>query len=337
MNSDSQLRYHIVVDERLAGRTIKGILQGELKLSTRLLRNVNLRNQITKNGSNVYLNQKVILGDEIYVMLPSEESEVDPESMEVDIRYEDEEVLVVNKPPGYLTHPTAKERSGSILAGVAGYLKPEGLVPHSVHRLDRDTSGLLMFAKHAHSHHLFDLALRAGELHRTYCAIVLHQDAFEVPTVGTWATIDLPIAQDESKPARRVISATGQRAITHYRIVGQTKEASLVQIVLETGRTHQIRLHFSAVGMPLIGDKVYGSRLGGQRLHGDSTSWTNFPRQALHAHQLGWRHTVTKETKRVQAEPPGDMQGLWCDLGGDEAAWKHMLDDNSSLRLWKPV
>lgn len=199
-----------------------------------------------------------------------------------------------------------------------------------------------MFAKHAHSHHLFDLALRAGHLHRTYAAIVNHRDAFAVPSVGEWATIDLPIAQDEKRPSKRVISAAGQRAITHYRVVAQTSDLSLVQVVLETGRTHQIRLHFAASGMPLVGDKVYGLRSressSGVSLHlQNTTPWKSFDRQALHAHQLAWTHPVYKRTTGVEASPPDDMKNLWNQAGGSDDAWKTLMADNPALRLGKLV
>jgi 23S rRNA pseudouridine1911/1915/1917 synthase len=342
MSGGSTIDYRIHIDDRLAGRTLKGILQSEFKFSTRLLRNGILRDRITKNGEPVYLNQPVCEGDEIYIMLPKEESELEPEPMSLDIRFEDEEIIVVNKPAGCLTHPTARERSGSILAGVYAYLRPQGLVPHSVHRLDRDTSGLIMFAKHAHSHHLFDLALRAGHLHRTYTAIVNHTDAFAVPDVGEWAIIDLPIAQDANKPSRRIISAAGQRAITHYRVFAQTKELSMVQVVLETGRTHQIRLHFSAIGMPLVGDKVYGWRpretSSGANIHlKNAPPWQGFERQALHAHQLAWTHPVYKRDRGVEASPPDDMQNLWHHAGGADDAWKTLMADQPALRLGKLV
>ncbi len=106
------------------------------------------------------LNQPVSEGDKILVKLPREHSDIPPEPVDLDIRYEDAEVIVINKPPGMLTHPTARERTGTLLAGVAYHLQGQGAVPHSVHRLDRDTSGVVMFAKHAHIHHLFDIALR---------------------------------------------------------------------------------------------------------------------------------------------------------------------------------
>jgi 23S rRNA pseudouridine1911/1915/1917 synthase len=323
------ISYRININERLAGRTIKGIFQSEFKFSTRLLRDASLRDAVTKNGVHVYLTHSTELGDEIYVMLPTETTELIPHSMDVDIQYEDEEVIVVNKPSGFLTHPTAQERTGSILA--------LGMVPHSVHRLDRDTSGLIMFAKHAHAHHLFDIALRAGDLHRTYCAIIVDVGAFDVPPPGEWATIDLPIAQDMSKPSKRIISAAGQRAITHYRVMGQAGDAKLVQIVLETGRTHQIRVHFSGIGMPLVGDKAYGVRQREGKTTADANIWRGFPRQALHAHQLAWRHPVYGDEHVVRVGPPADMIDLWRALGGSDEIWQTLLTDDSALRLGKPV
>jgi 23S rRNA pseudouridine1911/1915/1917 synthase len=320
--SDHPFTYEFTIPEAWHGRKLKSLLQSELKFSTRLLRSMAPYEGVLKNGQLAYLNQPVSEGDKILVQLPREHSDIPPEPMDLDIRYEDAEVIVINKPPGMLTHPTARERTGTLLAGVAYHLQGQGAVPHSVHRLDRDTSGVVMFAKHAHIHHLFDIALRNDKMHRAYCALVWHDQAFDIGEVGEWRTIDLPIGMDPNRPSRRIITASGQRAITHYRVLGRTEHISAVHIRLETGRTHQIRLHFSAMGMPLVGDPVYGA--GSQQNPSTAALPIPFERQALHAVHLTWEHPVTHQTQTATAPVASDIRRLWVALGGDEVVWREV-------------
>jgi 23S rRNA pseudouridine1911/1915/1917 synthase len=318
--------YEFEITEALHGRRLRSILHNEYKFSTRMLRSLIRHQGVLKNGAPAYLKQPVAQGDKIRVMLPKEYSEIPPEPMEIDVCYEDREIVVVNKPSGVLTHPSAKDRTRSMLAAVAHHVQAEGAVPHCVHRLDRDTSGVVMFAKHAHIHHLFDIALRENQMHRTYVALVWHRDAFVPLTPGEWQTIDLPIGVDPHQPSRRIISASGQRAVTHFRIVGQTDEVSAVQIQLETGRTHQIRLHLSTVGLPLVGDPVYGHHPAPNS--GPSGQRDNLPipfkRQALHAVHLTWRHPVTGVENRATAPVAEDIKQLWDALGGNPNIWTEL-------------
>ncbi|WP_083521241.1 RluA family pseudouridine synthase [Alicyclobacillus kakegawensis] len=325
--------YTLRVGPERAGHMIKTVLQYELRMSRRLQRALIKSGGVYRNGQPARLIDRVEAGDWLTVELPAEASNLVPEPMPLDIRYEDAEILVVNKPPGVLVHPSAHERSGSLLAGVLDYLQPHGQVAHSVHRLDRDTSGLLMFAKTSHSHHLFDIALRAGALHRAYFAIVygLTEAACSSAFPGPWQTISLPIGPNPSRPSRRIISADGQQAITHYRVVGQAGRLAALQLHLETGRTHQIRLHCAAMGMPLVGEADYTADYS--ILPVAKNEPIAFPRQALHAYQLTWTHPVDNTRKQVQAEPPKDMRRLWTSEGGDDALWAWA----ASLPLEKPV
>jgi 23S rRNA pseudouridine1911/1915/1917 synthase len=336
--------YSITVGPEQAGRMVKHILQAELKMSRRLQRELIRSGGVTCNGKPIRMIDRVQEGDIIKVVLPKEESEIVPETMPLDIRYEDDEILVVNKPPGMLAHPTAYERTGTLLGGLVAYLKEYGQVPHSVHRLDRDTSGLLMYAKTAHSHHLFDIALRQGDMHRAYLAIVYNPDANSDASLdpssacrldpnASWQTIDLPIASDPSKPSRRIISADGQRAVTHYRLIAHCGPLAIAQFRLETGRTHQIRLHCASYGMPLVGDPDYDFSYSMRPSVRRPETRLNFPRQALHAYQLSWRHPIGGQTHVVQAEPPADMRQLWQSVGGDDRVWGWAM----SLPLTNPL
>ncbi|MCL6592777.1 MAG: RluA family pseudouridine synthase [Alicyclobacillus sp.] len=329
-----------MVDEMHSGQTIGQLLSSQLKFSRRFIRQAKRSSRVLRNGQPALLKTVVHAGDTIHITLPSETTGVVPETMPLDIRYEDSEVLVVNKPPGMLSHPSARERSGTLLQGVAAYLANHHQIPHAVHRLDRDTSGLILYAKHSNAHHLLDRALRQGNVHRTYCAIVYWGTAFTPPEVDQWDVIDLPIGADPNHPARRCIRSDGQRAVTHYRVLALAGTAAVVQIVLETGRTHQIRVHFAAVGMPLAGDPAYGReawQAAGEDPQADMLR--SFPRQALHAVQLTWQHPVHQARVCVKAEPPCDMVHLWAEIGGDPAIWTRLLADDTAqppVRLLSP-
>ncbi len=323
--------YSFQITEELAGRKLGSILQSEYKMSRRLLRHLINSDGVKVEGQTVYLTTRMEAGQRIEVELPLESSHIPPEKIDLDIRYEDEEVIVINKQPGILTHPTAHERTGSLLAGVSYYLHSSGQVPHCVHRLDRDTSGVVMFAKHAHTHHVFDMALRARKMHRLYVALVYCAD---IPKLETnedgYMTIDLPIAEDPDHPSRRVISPDGQRAITHCRIWDKVGKVAIAGLVLDTGRTHQIRLHMASVGLPLIGDRDYTMAYAGKEIPRDADSYRRMlQRQGLHAYQLHWVHPVVRSETRVSAPVYGDMMELWSELGGNDSVWDTILKSNN--------
>ncbi|MCL6453830.1 MAG: RluA family pseudouridine synthase [Alicyclobacillus sp.] len=319
------LPFVLTVTQAQAGRTVRSILESQLRLSRRALRSLITTEGVMRNGAPVYLTARVEAGDTLAVWLPVETTDLIASPQPLQIAYEDSEVLVVDKPAGVLSHPTSRERTGSILDAVYAHIAP--LVPHCVHRLDRDTSGLLLLAKHAHFHHLFDEALRRGDVHRAYLAIVHLASTDPSGNFGAgasdWETIDLPIAQAPNAPSRRVISATGQRAVTHYRVLARAARSALVMVVLETGRTHQIRVHFAAVGQPLWGDPAYGPRRDLESPDGQLIA-----RQALHAAWLWFRHPVTGHETAVFAPPPTDMRQAWCALGGQVSDWPRAEDCN---------
>lgn len=285
-------------------------------MSRRLLRKLVVENSVFVNGQQVRMSTLVSEGDSVSLQFPDEISSVEPENIPLDILYEDENVLVVNKPVNMLTHPSARERSGSLLAAAAFYLQPQGLVPHSIHRLDKYTSGAILIAKHAHAHHLFDQSLRHGLIHRHYVALVYsrHPLSLQQP----FRLVDF-IAQDPTKPSRRVIGdeLSGQEALTDVEVVAAMPPVYVCRFRLETGRTHQIRLQMASHAMPLLGDRDYTYAYSGDAESIESVHYQRvIPHQALHAYELIWRTRLESTYRRSSAPVRSEMEELWTLLKG---------------------
>lgn len=272
---------------------------------------------------------------EVYALTipPALPAEPAAEAIALDIQYEDDDLIVVNKPAGLVVHPAAGARTGTLvnaliahcgasLSGVGGVARP-GIV----HRLDKDTSGLIVIAKHDAAHLKLSGAFSVHDIERVYDAIAVGAPR---PAVGT---IDAPLARSGGDRKKMAVVAEDndrpdqRRAVTHYRIAetfgrGRARLAgdalaSLIECRLETGRTHQIRVHLSHIGHPLIGDPVYGRGPGLSGLRpGDAAAdhaiavLADFRRQALHARVLGFQHPVTGEALRFEASPPADFSRL---------------------------
>lgn len=226
------------------------------------------------------------------------ETEMTPTYMDINVIYEDDHLLIVNKPAGLDTHPSEPNQEGTLLNGVSSYLQMNGEAncARHVHRLDRDTTGAILFAKHPLAGAILDGMLEQRKIKRTYIALV------EGRLKAKKGTIREPIGRDRHHPTRRRISPTGQTAVTHYQLIEYLPKdnRSLIKCWLETGRTHQIRVHFSHLGHPLIGDKLYGGK-------------TIFDRQALHAVKLELTHPFTKEYIQIIASP-NDSPAIFPEL-----------------------
>lgn len=227
----------------------------------------------------------------------------------LDIVFEDDHLLIVDKPAGLVVHPAAGNYDGTLVNALlhhcAGRLSGIGGVarPGIVHRIDKDTSGLLVVAKTDPAHEGLSAQFARHSIERRYKAIVSG-----VPTSGT---VDAPLARSPYDRKKVAIQPRGKRAVTHYRLLKPLKDAALVECQLETGRTHQVRVHMSSIGHPLLGDPVYG-RVGHR--HRVLLKELNFARQALHAAVLGFVHPVTSETLQFESEMPADMQRLFSAL-----------------------
>lgn len=250
------------------------------------------------NGQVVKPNYKLQEGDEIVVTVPEAvELEVLPENIKLDVVYEDEDVIVVNKARGMVVHPAVGHTSGTLvnallyhcddLSGINGVKRP-GIV----HRIDKDTTGLLMVAKNDVAHESLASQLKDRKIKREYIALVHGEVAHEL------GTIEAPIGRDTNDRQRMTVTdKNAKEAITHFRLLERYKDFTLVECKLETGRTHQIRVHMRYIGHPLAGDPKYGPRRTIQ-LNG----------QALHAATLGFFHPRTDEWLEFEAPLPADFE-----------------------------
>lgn len=241
------------------------------------------------------LHMKANAGDKLRMKTcPIEDVGLPISRLPLDVLYEDDHLLIVNKPSGQLLHPTDAKHQGTLDHAVAYYFHHNGIqskVRH-VHRLDQESSGAVLYAKHPLASSLLDEQLRRKEIYREYIAIV-HGRVNQEKGV-----IDKPIGKDPHHSSRRIVSLKGDEAITHYEVMERYHNATQVRCRLETGRTHQIRVHFQYIGHALIGDKLYGGRALG------------ISRQALHAYRLRGLHPLGENEFEAIAPLPEDMISL---------------------------
>lgn len=283
-------------------RTVQEVLKGPLLLSNRMINRLTRSRGIRLNGSMPWLQRRVREGDRLQVAVrPRERADLEGEPVNFQVRYEDIDLMVVDKPAGVNVHPVRSGERGTLAHGIVHHWKEqggEGKV-RPVHRLDRDTSGLLMVAKSAYAHQLMDRELREKRLKRVYLAFLKGRLSLSHPVTGT---IHAPIARERNHPLRRRVSPQGDAAITHYRIIDEANQATKVQVELDTGRTHQIRVHFAHLGFPLLGDSLYGRKS------------SLISRQALHACELTFHHPLRSENLQITSPLPEDLKRLAREL-----------------------
>lgn len=248
------------------------------------------------NGKPCKANYRLRVEDEVAFQIPeAAEPDIEPEDIPLSVLYEDEDVLVVDKPKGMVVHPAPGHYSGTLvnavlyhckgqLSGINGVLRP-GIV----HRIDRDTTGSLIICKNDFSHQSIAAQLKEHSLNRSYRAVVHGVIAQEEGVVNA------PIGRDERDRKRMAVNEkNGREAVTHYRVLQRFREYTYIECRLETGRTHQIRVHMTSIGHPLLGDEVYGARKNPFHLEG----------QTLHAYRLGFVHPRTQAYTEVKAPLP---------------------------------
>ena len=293
--------WEMVIDDHGAGERLDKLLTEALEEESVSRTQVQdwIRNgHVQVDGRTVKPNYKVALEDRIMVTPPPTEStEIEPQDIPLDVIYEDSDVIVINKPRGMVVHPAAGHPDGTLvnalmhhckdLAGVGGELRP-GIV----HRIDKDTTGLLMAAKNDLAHHALADQLKEHTVTRKYIALIhgnLPHDH---------GTIDAPIGRDpQDRKLFKVTDRGGKHAVTHFAVLERLGDFTVVELKLETGRTHQIRVHMKYIGYPLAGDPVYGRN-----------KTIALPGQALHAAVLGFKHPRSGEYLEFEAPLPDDMR-----------------------------
>lgn len=291
----SKLKFEVKNDE--AGMKLREYLKKNAQLSTRLIKGAAIQGRIEVNNKveklNYVLKEKDVIGFEV----KKEESQnIEPEKMDLEVIYEDSDLIVVNKSPGIVVHPTKSYPHGTLANGLIYYFRDKGedCIVRLVSRLDMDTSGLIIVAKNQFSHMALARDMQKEEFQKSYLAVV-HGNITE-----SEGTIDLPIYRPTDDSIKRVVDERGQKSITHFKVVKSFEKGDLVRLTLETGRTHQIRVHLSHLGHPIFGDSLYG-------VEDDSLL---IKRQALHAYRLAFPHPRSGELIELESDLPEDIEEL---------------------------
>lgn len=252
-------------------------------------------NGIMLNGVWAYMNQKPAVNDRLLVRVcENKKSEnIVPVDIKLDVKYEDEDIIVINKAGDMPIHPSLNNYENSLANALMHYYKGENFVFRCINRLDKDTTGLTIVAKHFLSAGILNIAMQNRQIKRVYNAIV--KDEGRLPDADT---IDFPIAREDDTLIKRKVSSDGQRAVTHFKVLQRFEKYSLIELRLETGRTHQIRVHMSHIGAPLVGDYLYNEDDYGK----------SFVRPLLHSKSLEFIHPITGERMYLECDLPVDFK-----------------------------
>ena len=284
------------VNENDSFFNLKDLLKNHLQISDRLLIKLKHNQKITVNKKIAFIDMQVKCGDIVSVCVDFEEDNTNiiPTKMHLCIVYEDDYLLILNKPAGTPIHPSINHYTDSLSNGVRFYFDSIGLKKkiRPVNRLDKDTSGLVIFAKNEYIQECLVKQMQTNQFHKEY--IALCSGIFENKS----GIIDAPIARKNDSIIERCVSSTGDKAITHYEVLKECDGFSVVKCILETGRTHQIRIHLSYIGHPILSDTLYG------------TVSTLIARQALHAYKIMFIHPITKQKLEFTCEIPQDFEKI---------------------------
>lgn len=315
------IRHSLIIPDTRAGQRLDQVLAELLSEYSRTrIKDWIETGQVLVNGGQLRPKDKVLGGEQVEVSATLPQAvEVAPESIALDIVHQDKHVLVINKPVGLVVHPGAGNSAGTMQNALL-HLDPQlALLPRGgiVHRLDKDTSGLLVIARTLEAHTALVRALEVHDVEREYEAVCVG-----VMTGG--GTVDAPIGRHPADRLRQAIRADGRESVTHYRVIHRYRGHTHVRLQLETGRTHQIRVHMAHIKYPLVGDRTYGGRMLLPKAATPELieALRGFGRQALHAARLAFEHPVSGKPIECTAPLPQDMRELLDELARDAKANK---------------
>lgn len=295
MFKKEQQKYNLISYTSEEDSTLKEILLDKLNFSVRSLSKMKREQSVLINGEFKKPSASVKKGDLIEVKIDEDMANFEPQDLNLEILYDDFDIIMVNKPPFMVVHPTKSHYDKTIANGVTDYIikNNEKVKVRFVNRLDMNTSGLVIVAKNAYAHHTLSVDMGENKVEKTYITVV------KGIVENDFGTINQPIYRPTEDSIKRVIDERGQASVTHYKVLERLNDATILEVKLETGRTHQIRVHMEYIGHGIIGDELYGY-----------VNEELINRQALHAYSLEFNQPRTKEKLNFKADIPEDMKNL---------------------------
>lgn len=296
---------HIKVEKLEAGKRIDTYIPSKSEYSRAMIQKMMDNGNILVNGKKAKVSYKVQADDEITIKeQAAKEISLEAQDIPIEVLYEDNDIIVVNKPKGMVVHPANGNPDGTLvnaimsickdsLSGIGGEIRP-GIV----HRLDKDTSGALIVAKNDKAHIKMSEQIKNHEVEKTYIALV---KGF---VKENEATIDMPIGRSLKDRKKMAVRKEGKNAVTHFKVIERFPNYTLLEVKIETGRTHQIRVHLSEIGYPIVGDEVYSNGKNEWNIHG----------QCLHAKSLKFKHPITEKEMCIEAPIPEYFQNIIKEL-----------------------
>ena len=290
--------YHKVTTED-EGKELREIMREHFDFSSRLRNRIKREKLVKVDGVSTPGWKKPVVGAEIRITLPDETSGFEPQNIPLDIVYEDDDLMIINKQPGLIVHPTKGHPTGTVANALMYYMEQTGkpFKIRFINRLDMDTSGLLVVAKNSYTQNDYTKQMKENTVEKRYIGVV------KGIVESDEGTIDLPIGRPDPDHVRRGVMEDGAPSVTHYKVLDRYNGYSLVELLLETGRTHQIRVHMSHIGHPVLGDWLY-----------EGLNPLLIDRQALHAARLTFTHPMTKKRMTFEAPIPEDIKKAIADI-----------------------
>ncbi len=288
-------KYNLISYTSNEDSTLKQILLDKLNFSVRSLSKMKREETVLVNKEFKKPSTKIKIGDLIEVKIEEDMANFEPQDLNLEVLYDDFDIIMVNKPPFMVVHPTKSHYNNTIANGITDYIikKDEKIKVRFVNRLDMNTSGLVIIAKNAYAHHILSKDMSDDKVQKKYITVV------KGTVKDDKGTINQPIYRPTEDSIKRVVDERGQASVTHYKVLERLNDATVLEIKLETGRTHQIRVHMEYMGHGIIGDELYGY-----------VDENLINRQALHAYSLDFDQPRTKENLEFIAKLPMDIEEL---------------------------